>query len=552
MTERHAISDATDTIARSYLDVVGAAFPQRATELGLHDRDGELPEISAAMLDDYQRDLAGLRTRLAAIEPADAEGAADRDALDASIAEAAFQQEVERPWRRNPHTAASIVPNSVLLLLSRPFAPLEQRLADACGRLEAAPRLLEAARALLDEPCPPHWRDMAIAAANSAADTVPAMITELAADTALAARAATAGQAAAEALRGYAAWLADEHAPRFPEPVSYALGETALRRRLAQVHVVFDDPADLLASGEAEITDIIETMAEHAAGMGYPRTSQHGTPEQPNWVTALDDVKRHHPSVDGLVDAYRAEMAKLADFVFSNRIVTNPLPDAPVVAVEATPECQRAFLPLAAYEPPGPFDEVQRGHIIVTPPPEPAGLRDHSWASLQSVSAHEGYPGHHLQITSVNRLTSLTRKVVESHAMIEGWGLYAEQLMADTGYYDAAGRLGQLAMRLLRALRLVLDMGLQTGETTWEAGAERAVALVRMAPTAARNEVARYTMMPTHPFGFLTGCRTLERLRAETEQRQGDAFDLRTFHDRVLSYGHMPPPLMARALAAIG
>jgi uncharacterized protein (DUF885 family) len=204
---------------------------------------------------------------------------------------------------------------------------------------------------------------------------------------------------------------------------------------------------------------------------------------------------------------------------------------------------------LAAYEPPGPFDEVQRGHIIVTPPPEPAGLRDHSWASLQSVSAHEGYPGHHLQITSVNRLTSLTRKVVESHAMIEGWGLYAEQLMADTGYYDAAGRLGQLAMRLLRALRLVLDMGLQTGETTWEAGAERAVSLVRMAPTAARNEVARYTMMPTHPFGFLTGCRTLERLRAETEQRQGDAFDLQAFHDRVLSYGHMPPPLLARALA---
>jgi len=345
-----------------------AAFPQRGTELGLHDRDGELPEINARMLDGYQRDLAGLRTRLAAILPADAEEAADRDALDATIAEAAFQQEVERQWRRNPHTAASIVPNSVLLL-RREFAPLEQRLTDACGRLETAPRLLEAARELLDEPCPPHWRDMAIDAANSAADTVPAMVAELAAGTALAARATTVGQAAADALRAYAAWLGDEHASRFSQPASYALGESALRRRLAEVHAVFDDPADLLASGEAEIADIIETMTEHAAAMGYPRTSQQGTAEQPNWVTALDDVKRDHPSADGLVDAYRAEMAKLADFVFSNRIVTNPLPDAPVVAVEATPECQRAFLPLAAYEPPGPMDEVQRAHVMVTPPP---------------------------------------------------------------------------------------------------------------------------------------------------------------------------------------
>ncbi len=491
------------------------------------------------MLEGFGRDLAGLRAQLAALEPANVEEAADRDALDATIAEAAFQQEVERVWRRNPHTAASLVSNSVLALLTRDFAPLERRLADAAGRLEAAPRLLEQARTLLDEPCPPHWRRMAVDVARSGADTVPEMVGELAAGTPLAGRLEAAAASAATALRSYAGWLTDTHARRFTDGASYALGEQDLRRRLAEVHHVAAAPDDLLAAGEAEIAAITGAMAEHVGRMGHD-----------SWVVALDTVKADHPTAEGLVNAYRAEMAKLADFVFGNAIVTNPTPDAPVVPVEVTPVCQRAFLPLAAYEPPGPLDDHQRGHVIVTPPPEPEGLRDHSWASLPAVSAHEGYPGHHLQITSVNRLPSLTRKVVESHAMIEGWGLYAEQLMADTGYYDDAGRLGQLAMRLLRALRLVLDMGLQTGQTTWEEGAERAVELARMDRTAARAEVARYTMMPTHPFGFLTGCLTLERLRVDSQHRLGAAFDLRAFHDRVLSYGHMPPALVARVITA--
>ena len=108
--------------------------------------------------------------------------------------------------------------------------------------------------------------------------------------------------------------------------------------------------------------------------------------------------------------------------------------------------------------------------------------------------------------------------------MIEGWGLYTEQLMADVGYYDDAARLAQLAMRLLRALRIVLDMELQSGELTYEAAVARAVSVARLEESTARSEVARYTMTPTQPFSYLVGCLELERLRDASQARLGDAF----------------------------
>ena len=150
-------------------------------------------------------------------------------------------------------------------------------------------------------------------------------------------------------------------------------------------------------------------------------------------------------------------------------------------------------------------------------------------------------------MTSVNRIPSLTRRAIRSSVMIEGWGLYTEQLMHDVGYYDDAARLAQLAMRLLRALRIVLDMELQSGELTYEAAVARAVSVGRLEESTARSEVARYTMTRPSPSATWSAASTAW---PPPQARLGDAFRLRRFHDRVLSYGHMPPTLVARAITA--
>jgi Bacterial protein of unknown function (DUF885) len=530
------VADAVAPLTTEYLDLVFEMFPTAATAYGRHEHDGRLEVVTAEGLDDFARRLAELRGRVTAVAPADEEEAVDRDALAAAISEALLAEEAERPWRRNPFEAATAVPAAILLLVARDFAPLEQRLADAIERLEAAPAFLDRARALLDEPCPALWRQMAIGAASGGAEFLAGTLGPLAAGTPLAGRVETAAAAAAQALRDFAGWLGDEHAARFPDDAPFAIGEAAQARKLREVHCFTATPAEFARIGETQIEELEAALTEQAAKLGGS-----------DWAAKLDELKADHPDAAGLLPAYERELERLEAFVFQEDLATNP--DA-VARVEATPEFLRPVMGFAAYLPAGPFDAWQQGYFWVTPPPDEAGLRDHARAMIPAVAAHEGYPGHHLQMTSVNRISSLTRRAIRSSVMIEGWGLYTEQLMHDVGYYDDAARLAQLAMRLLRALRIVLDMELQAGELSYEAAVARAVSVGRLEESTARSEVARYTMTPTQPFSYLVGCLELERLRAASQARLGDAFRLRRFHDRVLSYGHMPPTLVARAITA--
>jgi hypothetical protein len=550
------VSDAVDRLTGDYLELLFERFPTAATVFGRHEHDARLEELSVEALDDFGRRLAELQRRVTALRPADQEEAVDRDALAAAIAEALLSEELERPWRRNPFEAATAVPASILLLIAREFAPLERRLADATARLEAAPAFLDRARRLLDEPCPALWRQMAIGTATGGAGFLESTLGPLAAGTPLAGRVEAAAATAAQALREFAAWLRDEHAARFPDDAPFAIGEAAQARKLREAHCFTTTPSEFAILGQAQIAEITAALEEQAAklrpaaGAGEGRPGAGGPKAGAgagDWAAVLDELKGDHPDADGLLPAYRRELERLEAFVFQEDLATNPEADA---RVEPTPEFLRPVMGFAAYLPAGPFDDWQQGYFWVTPPPDEAGLRDHAHASIPAVAAHEGYPGHHLQMTSVNRLASVTRRAVRSPVMIEGWGLYTEQLMADVGYYDAGARLAQLAMRLLRALRVVLDMELQAGALDYEAAVARAVSVARLEESTARTEVARYTMTPTQPFSYLVGCLELERLRAATQARLGEAFHLRRFHDRVLSYGHMPPVLVARAIEA--
>jgi uncharacterized protein (DUF885 family) len=524
-----------ERLARQYLERTWEMFPTRATEDGEHRYDHLLDDLTDANLDRYVTDLRALRPRLREVKVAGAEDEADRDALLASITEAVFNHEVERPWRRNPLTAATAIPNAVLDLLARDFAPRPARMERIAARLEAAPRFLTQARVLLDEPCPRRWRQMAVAAAGDGAGFLADGIAPLAEGTPAAPRVAEAATRAATALRDFAGWLQETHASRFPEDAPFALGAGPLERKLREVHCLPVTPEQLAATGQARVEQTLAELQEEAGRRG-----------EADWVAALERIKDQHPSPAELLPAYTAELSRLEAFVFERDLASDPRAK---VLVEVTPPFLRGFMGYAAYYPAGPFDPYQQGYFWVTPPAEASGLRDHSHAQIPSVAAHEGYPGHHLQMSSVNRLTSVTRRALHSTVMIEGWGLYTEQLMHELGYYTGASRLAQLAMRLFRALRIVLDMQLHTGAITPEEGVARAMSVARLSETTARTEVARYTMTPAQPCSYLVGCLELEKLRAATKSRLGAAFRDRDFHDRVLSYGHMPPTLVARAMA---
>jgi len=162
---------------------------------------------------------------------------------------------------------------------------------------------------------------------------------------------------------------------------------------------------------------------------------------------------------------------------------------------------------------------------------------------LEALAYHEGIPGHHLQIAIARELEGLPkfRKFAGNTAFIEGWGLYAERLAKEMGFYrEPMSDVGRLAWELLRAARLVVDIGIHHKRWTRE---EAIAYLDRTLPVGhAVNEEAieRYIVWPAQATAYKIGMREFLALRESARKRLGPAFDLRDFHRVVLGNGALP------------
>jgi len=162
---------------------------------------------------------------------------------------------------------------------------------------------------------------------------------------------------------------------------------------------------------------------------------------------------------------------------------------------------------------------------------------------MEALAAHELVPGHHLEVALAQELKALPefRRYGGYTAFTEGWALYAERLGGDLGLYrDPYSRFGQLSYEMWRALRLVLDTGIH--EMGWSR--EQAIAYFRANSAKSDQEIAaevdRYVVMPGQALAYKSGELEIVALRAEAERKLGNRFDVRAFHDAVLSQGALP------------
>ena len=158
---------------------------------------------------------------------------------------------------------------------------------------------------------------------------------------------------------------------------------------------------------------------------------------------------------------------------------------------------------------------------------------------------HEACPGHHLQFVYAKDITSKIRKLYVSPLLSEGWGFYCEELAHEQGYFtDSRERLMQLNWRLQRAARIVLDVSLHTGKTSYEEAVDFLVEKVRMNRTHAEGSVNAYTQIPTYFPSYMLGMLEIFRIRAKLWDRLGGRFTIREFHERFLAFGNVPPGLI--------
>jgi uncharacterized protein (DUF885 family) len=536
-----------DDVAR-FLGEYFEAEPVGASFFGLTDWDAQLPDFSA---DGFARREAAARRWLEHFSPGGTSSAGDTGAeaalshdqrVDLALLRAHLGQQVATSdfahWRRYPTT---YLENGVFELFVHGTRDEAQATAAALERVRQVPAALAAGRENLDPTLVDAEMLRQWALPNTAAQAafmregLEVFVQEPAHRAAL----QQAGAEAADAYEEFGAYLG-ELATKATG--SFVFGPDNYDAVLQVGEGFAFDVHTLREMGREQVASIDARMAQLAEEVG-------GTAD---WRTVVSSLRDDHPaSMDALLRYYRDETERARAFVRESGLVS--IPDGEECAVEPAPLFLRSAAPVASYFPPPSFGPRAHGTFNVpftpdgaSPEEQDARLRSNSFSEIPGVTAHEAYPGHHLHFAVAQGANAL-RQVLQSTYMVEGWGLYVENMVGEHGFYlTPEAKLAQLNMRLFRAGRIVVDTSLHLGEMSIDEGttfmAERCGFPV---PTAYR-EVLRYCSSPTQASSYLTGALEIERMaRTWTAAGKGALHD---FHDALLSSGKLPLGVAARAI----
>jgi hypothetical protein len=525
-----------DDLCRSYLDLKYHFDPAAASSAGLVAHDPRLGRFDTATVREHLSALRSVAGAVEELESDDPQAEIDRTALLGEIRSAIFRLEHERPHVRNPAYWLSHAFQGLYAMLSRRNGAMADRAPAALERLRAIPEFFDAARDTLDEP-PSVFVDTALGMLGGGGELVVQLVAALEPESPeLRADLHEAAGKALEALKRFGTALRDEIEPA-SDPHAFAVGEDQFSRRLHHEHALSAGAPELWRYGLHLQEETEAELAALARRMG----------DRPG-RDLVEELRGDAPESEALLPVYRAELDRAHAFVAERDLVSVPRDPVDVVP---TPAFLVALVPFAAYEPPPIFLSEQTGRFYVTQPDASAPSevrarqrRGHCRHAIPAMVAHEAYPGHHLQLVTAQGLASEVRRHVWTPIMVEGWALYCEQLMDESGYYgDDQARLFRLVNLLWRAIRIVLDVGLHTRGMTPAEAVDYMVEHLPIERPSAEAEVRRYCAYPTYQLCYAVGRRELLRLRDAYRERAGASFSPKAFHDELLAYGGLPVTL---------
>ena len=520
-----------------------AADPVMASRLGLTDFDALLPDLSEQAWRRRDEDSAA---RLVAFEAVDPEGLTDpEDRADRDLAVAILRgRAVLRDWanwRRDPELYSGVVTGGVHGLFLARLRPDGDLVEAAVARLRGAPDVLAHGRANLDpELASPLLVRRALGGARAALGYVRDEVPRQVGDEGLRARLADAGAVAAGA---YAEWVTFLESLAERATGSWAVGETRYDGLLREREGLPYGARGLQERGQAAYDALAGELRELTSAV-------RGHEDWRAYVEELNDDAP--PTPEAMREEYEDWTARARAFLVERGLVTLPagercdvVPAAPFV---------RSVIAVAHYQPPPPFATTDPvGTFFVPYPPDGASeeevrdrLRSNARFSIPTTSVHEAYPGHHWHFAHLAATQHRPlRAVFRTPYFTEGWGLYAEQMMRDNGFFtEPAHVVGQLEARLFRAARMVVDTALHLGEMSPEEATTYMTEKTALAPETARAEVARYCAWPTQAPSYLTGALEIGRMAREW---RGSPV---AFHDALAGSGGLPIGVAERLLAA--
>lgn len=541
------------SLAAVVLDELLEHHPETATQLGDHRFDERLDDRSPDALDEERRWVARRLRDLGRLAHDDMTVS---DLVDAQVLTNALElrrleldELREHEWdplAANPGTA-------VYTLLARDFAPVGDRLRSVAGRLAGVPGALESARRSLGDMPRVHVET----AIGQFTGTRTLLATEL--ERALGQEPGLRGEV--DGVRDSAIAAIDEHLGWLRSRLGSAdrdprLGAALFSRKLALTLDTASDADAVLARAEAELPEIEDRIAETAARLDSG--DEHGRVRR-----VLDRLASHgNVGNDTIVGLCERALVETTAFVRARDLVT--VHDDPVEII-VMPEIHRGVA-VAYCDPPGPLETSPLPtYFAVSPTPQDwseervaSFFREYNAHMLANLTVHEAMPGHVLQLTHSKRYVSdvAVRKALWSGSFVEGWAVYAEELMVIEGFRAEQGqqaadalRMHQLKMQLRMTINAILDARVHAHGMTEDEAMSLMMRRGHQEEGEAAGKWRRALLTSTQLSTYFVGYVEVRDVAADLAAARPDA-SARVRHDAMLAHGS-PPPRHLRTLLGL-
>jgi uncharacterized protein (DUF885 family) len=515
--------------AHEYYQWRDAAYPVATSDQGEHRYDQRLTDYR---MSEILRRRDHVRSLLTQVNTVAADGWSKDDRMDSilfqsQLAGADFFGRQLDPESSDPQVYVNECTNAIFSLLKKDYAPPRTRGRAATARLEQMPGLLQTARTNLTRPVK-LYASLAIEAARGGDELYTVSLMTLAAGMSPTERKRLGGarDAALKALHDYADWL-QGGLPKMPD--WQPMGEAQYNYLLKHVLLLPFDAHDVAHLGEVELARYraLEAMLKDPSlASPDPRRVAHVPKDQAEFLAA-----------------YESRLKEIVSFLEVNRLVTIPA----YVGAFQIRELPAAFKPTAPggfMEPPGIYDKDPVGFYFI-PAYNPNSGNFYIRAAIEDprpILAHEGIPGHFLQLSIANHLQSEIRRQHSDTVFVEGWALYGEEMLAREGLYpdNSAAQAQVLRLSRYRSARIGVDVNLHTGRWNFEQAVAYFMEAGGLDREAAEGEAAGAASSPTQKISYITGKWQIMRLLGRYRDRQGAQFRLGAFHDQLISYGSLP------------
>ena len=520
-------------------------YPTAGSRIGRHEYDGQLPDLSPSQ---NKRREEELRRGLSELRALGINGLNETGRLSYRIMELFLRRELFifndlKPLENNPMRHTGYL--NVSGYIRRDYAPLEDRIRSATSAMKQAPDFLEVLDQALSNRISSHVVDMSVESYSGMARFYRVDLADAATsvtDPEIVTKFNQARETAAVALDSFVERLKSRGASG---PDGFAIG-TKLYSGMLATGEGLDAPLSRIAAiGQANLEDNLARIKELAQSIAPGRSVSE----------IVEEIGRNHPQAQQLIPETRGMLEDVRQSLIDFDVITVPSEDRCQV-IETPTYMRYAF---AAMDSAGALEtRATESFYYVTPVEDDwtdkqaeEWLSNFNYDTLKIISVHEVYPGHfvHHLHNRYGRELPLVNRVATAYSFTEGWAHYTEQMILETGYGEGQPKLllTQLLEALVRNCRYMCSLRMHTEKMTLDEATKFFMENAYMAELPARREALRGTFDPGY-LNYTLGKLMILKLREDYQREQGGAYNLKEFHDRLLSFGGPALPLLRPAL----